>query len=145
MPPGMCVASLCRLPEFVDPRHRAGEGRMSAGRVAFWPRMERTTNMKLLSNAAVQQYQETGYCAPIRVLSTAEAAALRGRLETFESGTGPLAGTLRQKSHLLFTWLNDLIRHPLILDAVEDIIGPDILCWGSSFFIKEKRNSAYVS
>ncbi|HEX4171254.1 MAG TPA: phytanoyl-CoA dioxygenase family protein, partial [Acetobacteraceae bacterium] len=46
---------------------------------------------------------------------------------------------------LLFTWLNDLIRHPRILDAVEDIIGPDILCWGTSFFIKERRNPSYVS
>jgi ectoine hydroxylase-related dioxygenase (phytanoyl-CoA dioxygenase family) len=101
--------------------------------------------MKLLSDAAVQQYQTTGYYAPVRVLSTSEAGELRRRLETFEAGAGPLAGKLRQKSHLLFTWLNDLVRHERILDAVEDLIGPDILCWGSSFFIKEKRNTAYVS
>jgi len=56
-----------------------------------------------------------------------------------------LAGKLRHKSHLLFTWLNDLIRHPRILDAVEDIVGPNILCWGSSFFIKEKRDPGFVS
>jgi hypothetical protein len=101
--------------------------------------------MKSLSNDAVQQYQKTGYLAPIRVLSTAEANAIRDRLETFEADAGPLAGKLRQKSHLLFTWLNDLIRHERILDAVEDIIGPDILCWGTSFFIKEPHNPAYVS
>ena len=101
--------------------------------------------MKLLSNAAVQQYRDAGYYAPIRVLSTQDAGLLRNRLETFEAGTGPLAGKLRQKSHLLFTWLNDLVRHPRILDAVEDVIGPDILCWGTSFFIKEKRNPGYVS
>ncbi len=41
--------------------------------------------------------------------------------------------------------MNELIRHPRILDAVEDIIGPDILCWGTSFFIKEARNLGYVS
>ena len=65
--------------------------------------------------------------------------------KSFEAGAGPLAGKLRQKSHLLFTWLNDLIRHERILDAVEDVIGPDILCWGTSFFIKEPRNPAFVS
>ena len=101
--------------------------------------------MKALSEASVRQYHELGYCAPVSALSTAEAADLRARLERFEAGAGVLSGTLRHKPHLLFTWLNDLIRHPRILDAVEDIIGPDILCWGTSFFIKERRNPGYVS
>jgi hypothetical protein len=101
--------------------------------------------MKSLSDAALRQYQEEGYFSPVRVLSTAEAADLRHRLESYEAGAGVLRGKLRQKSHLLFTWLNDLIRHPRILDAVEDVIGPDILCWGSSFFIKEVRNPGFVS
>jgi len=81
----------------------------------------------------------------VRVLSREEAAELRGRLEAFEAGAGPLAETLRHKSHLLFTWLSDLVRHPRILDAVEDVIGPDILCWGTTFFIKEPRNPGFVS
>lgn len=101
--------------------------------------------MRLLSEAGVRQYQDDGYYAPVRALSTAEAAALRSHLEDYEATAGRLAGTLRQKSHLLFTWLNDLIRDDRILDAVEDVIGPDILCWGSSFFIKEPRNTAFVS
>jgi len=101
--------------------------------------------LKLLTDDAVQHYRETGYLAPIRVLTTGEAANLRAQLETFEASAGPLAGKLRQKSHLLFTWLNDLIRHERILDAVEDVIGPDILCWGTSFFIKEPHNSSFVS
>ncbi len=101
--------------------------------------------MKSLSEAAVRQYRELGYCAPVAALSSAEAATLRDRLEQFEACAGVLSGRLRHKPHLLFTWLNDLVRHPRILDAVEDIIGPDILCWGTSFFIKEKRDPGYVS
>jgi hypothetical protein len=101
--------------------------------------------LKRLTEDAVRQYRETGYLAPIEVLSTAEAAEARAKLEAFEASAGPLAGILRQKSHLLFTWLNDLIRHERILDAVEDVIGPDILCWGTSFFIKEPHNPAFVS
>jgi hypothetical protein len=101
--------------------------------------------MQRLTEDLVRQYRDTGYLSPIRALSTAEAAQMRAKLEGFEADAGPLAGKLRQKSHLLFTWLNDLIRHPRILDAVEDIIGPDILCWGTSFFIKEPRNPAFVS
>ena len=101
--------------------------------------------MRALNDAAVRHYRDLGYYAPVPVLSRAEAGQLRERLEAFEArGTG-MQGVVRHKPHLLFTWLNDLIRHPRILDAVEDIIGPDILCWGTSFFIKERRNPRYVS
>jgi hypothetical protein len=101
--------------------------------------------MKSLSDDAVQQYSELGYYAPVPVLTRTEAGELRRKLETFEATGGAMQGLIRHKPHLLFTWLNDLIRHPRILDAVEDIIGPDILCWGTSFFIKEARNRSYVS
>ena len=56
-----------------------------------------------------------------------------------------IGGHLRHKTHLLFTWLADLVRHPRILDAVEDLYGPNILCWTTNFFIKEKANPAFVS
>jgi non-heme Fe2+,alpha-ketoglutarate-dependent halogenase len=101
--------------------------------------------MKSLSEAAVRQYRDLGYYAPVPVLARAEAGVLRHCLEAFEATGGGMQGAVRHKPHLLFTWLNDLIRHPRILDAVEDVIGPDILCWGTSFFIKERRNPGYVS
>src|SRR5580700_10256075 len=101
--------------------------------------------MKSLSAAAVRHYQAHGYYAPVRALSTNEAAEIRHHLEEYEGVGGALSGPLRHKTHLVFTWLNDLIRHPGILDAVEDLIGPNILCWGTSFFIKEACNPSYVS
>ena len=101
--------------------------------------------MKSLSAAAVRHYHEHGYYAPVRALSMAEAAEVRRHLEQYEHVDGTLSGPLRHKTHLVFTWLNELIRHPGILDAVEDLIGPNILCWGTSFFIKEARNPSYVS
>ena len=101
--------------------------------------------MKLLTPEAVEQYNREGWYAPVPVLSSAEAATIRGKLEAFEAEAGGLKGPLRHKTHLLFTWLDELIRHPRILDAVEDVIGPNILCWGSSFFIKEPRNPGFVS
>ena len=100
---------------------------------------------KVLNGATIRQYAEQGYYAPVRVMATAEALDLREKLETFEAGAGPLAGRIRQKSHLLFTWLADLVRHPAILDAVEDVLGPDLLCWGSSFFIKNPHDPGFVS
>ena len=36
-----------------------------------------------------------------------------------------------------------MVRHPKILDAIEDLLGPDILCWNTSFFIKEAARSRF--
>ena len=101
---------------------------------------------KVLTQAQIDQFREQGFVSPIRVMSDAEALVNRNRLERFERETGgPLGGNLRHKAHLLFTWLADLVRHPRILDAVEDLYGPDILCWTTNFFLKEKANPAFVS
>ncbi len=101
--------------------------------------------MKKLSPAAAEQFETQGFYAPIRAISTADAAALRRQLEAHERQHGRLKGPMRHKTHLLFTWLDELIRHPGILDAVEDILGPNLLAWGSSFFTKEARDPSYVS
>jgi len=101
---------------------------------------------RLLSETQIARYREEGYLAPIRIMDEAAALALRGELETVETRMGgPLRGDLRHKSHLLFPFLADLVRHPHILDAIEDVLGPDLLCWTSNFFIKEAANPAFVS
>lgn len=101
---------------------------------------------KRLNAAAVERYRREGFHFPLSVLSRDEARACRDKLEAHERATGgPLAGNLRHKVHLLFTWADALARHPAVLDAVEDVIGPDILCWSSSFFIKEARSTSFVS
>lgn len=99
-----------------------------------------------LTEDQVAAYRRDGYLAPVPVMSETEARALRGTLETIEAGMGgPLRGDLRHKAHLLFPFLAELIRHPAILDAVEDLLGPDILCWNTNFFIKEAETPSFVS
>jgi len=101
---------------------------------------------KALTDAQIAQYREQGFLSPVRVMSEAEALALRAKLETIEDAMGgPLRGDLRHKTHLLFPFLAELVRHPQILDAIEDLLGRDILCWSSNFFIKEAADPAFVS
>ena len=57
---------------------------------------------------------------------------------------GPLRGPMVFKTHLLFTWVDQLIRSPAILDAVEDILGPDLLAWNTHWFVKEPGDGRYV-
>jgi non-haem Fe2+, alpha-ketoglutarate-dependent halogenase len=101
---------------------------------------------KLLSPTQIAQYEAEGFISPIRVMDEAAANEIRARLEEYERRSGgPLRGDLRHKAHLLFPWLADLVRQARILDAVEDLYGPDLLCWMGNFFIKEARNPAFVS
>lgn len=101
---------------------------------------------KLLSAEEVASYHEKGYHFPVQALSAAEAAACRAKLEAYETQVGgPIQSNLRHKVHLLFTWADALVRHPRILDAAEDILGPNLLCWTSNFFIKEAQTPAFVS
>ena len=102
--------------------------------------------MKALSSSAVERYHRDGFYFPVPVLTPDEARECRRRLEAVEAANGgQLSGELRQKPHLLFTWLADLVRHPAILDAVEDVLGPNLLVWSTSFFIKGPRDAAFVS
>jgi len=101
---------------------------------------------KRLSDNDVERYQRDGFLFPLRVLSQVEAAASRDRLERADADLSQaMKGALRHKPHLLFTWLDAIVRHPAVLDAVEDLIGPDILCWSSLFFTKAANTPAFVS
>jgi non-heme Fe2+,alpha-ketoglutarate-dependent halogenase len=94
----------------------------------------------------VAVYRDRGYHFPISALSESEVAGFRRKLEDYEAGTGgPIKGEMRHRSHVLFTWINEMIRHSKILDAMEDLLGPDILCWNTSFFIKEPHDPGFVS
>ncbi|MGH7044092.1 MAG: phytanoyl-CoA dioxygenase family protein [Acetobacteraceae bacterium] len=100
----------------------------------------------MLTAHGIAAYRRDGFHFPLDILAQAEAAALRARLESVEAAQGgPLKASMRHKPHLLFPWLNELVRHPRILDAVADVLGPDLLCWSSTFFIKEAADRGFVS
>ena len=101
---------------------------------------------KILTQDQIDVFHRDGCLSPVRVMPEADAIELRRKLEAFEAETGgPLKGALRHKSHLLFTWLADLVRQTKIVDAIEDLYGPNLLCWTTNFFIKEANNPAFVS
>jgi hypothetical protein len=98
-----------------------------------------------LSAADVARYRELGYHYPLRAMSAAQAAAYLRKLEAHEVAHGKLQGIMRHKAHLYLTWLDEIVRMPAILDAVGDILGPDIMVYSTSFFTKEAHDPAYVS
>lgn len=100
---------------------------------------------KRLSADQVSAYERDGFVFPVDVLSADEVRTFRGELETWERARGaPIDFPEKSKSYLLFGWADALVHHPNILDAVEDVIGPDILVYHSTLFLKEARTPAFV-
>lgn len=101
---------------------------------------------KQLTDAQVRHFAEHGFAYPFRAFSAERAALYRERLEAYERMVGHDANrTLKIKGHLAFPWLMEVATAPAILDAVEDLIGPDILLFGASVFAKDARDPRYVS
>ena len=99
-----------------------------------------------LETDQIEAYNRNGFVGPIDLLTLDEAAKLRRKVEEVEAKMGTqIQQRCKIKAHLPFTFLYDIISHPNLLDAVEDIIGPNILCWGSSFFQKEAHDPGFVS
>ena len=98
-----------------------------------------------LNAVEVEQFHKDGYVFPVDVLSAGEVANIRGQVEAEEAKHGgKLLPGQRSKGHLLFKWLDNLIRDPRVLDPVEQLIGPNILCWNTLFWIKEADHKSFV-
>ncbi len=99
-------------------------------------------NEHALSATEVARYREAGIVHPLRALPGSEAAALHAR---YQGQAAFLKGRNNQKPHLLFTWLDAVVRDARIVDAVESLLGPNLFCWGAQFFAKPAGDAAYVS
>ena len=95
-------------------------------------------------------YARDGFFCPYDVISEAEAA---GILADLEAGEAQLAdpqrraelSMLRSYPARLLPSFDRLIRHPRLIDAVSQILGRDLLVWGSGLFIKEPNSPSFVS
>ena len=91
----------------------------------------------LVTDADLKRYAETGVLFPIPVLTEGERRRFRGEVDELEALCGAGAPrTLYGQCHLNFKWAYDLSTHPRVLDAVERVIGPDILVHSTTLFSK---------
>jgi non-haem Fe2+, alpha-ketoglutarate-dependent halogenase len=104
-----------------------------------------------LTTAQVDGYERDGFLSPVAALTPEQARSCREQLEAFERALGgPLTSEAvdaryRSRTHVLLRWVHGLAAHPAILDAVEDLIGPDILVYTSTWFIKEPDSAAIAA
>ena len=99
-----------------------------------------------LSAEQVAAYERDGFVSPVDGFSTERTRGWRNQLEAFERAEGrPISRGYHLKPHLLFPWVDEIAHASEVLDAVEDLIGPDILLFHITAWSKDAGTGAYVS
>lgn len=95
---------------------------------------------KALTQTQIEQYNRDGYLSPFRMYDQAGADrnrvyfdSLLAQLKAFKDGRDTYAIN-GFHTHCRGIW--DMVMHPQVLDLVEDLVGPDFVCWGTHFFCK---------
>lgn len=101
---------------------------------------------KILTDQQISDYHDKGFVSPITVMSESEAAEYHERLMAAERDyPDQIHAENRMNAHLSFSCLDELAHHPVILDTVEDLLGPSFSLWASVLFIKEPQSAHFVS
>jgi len=99
-----------------------------------------------LTDAQVVHYKNLGYVSPIDVFTEDEANAIRREFERAERAyPNELHAEHRNNAHLAFPLLAEICFNRRIVSAVQSLLGPDLLLWGSVLFIKEPDSAGFVS
>jgi non-haem Fe2+, alpha-ketoglutarate-dependent halogenase len=103
----------------------------------------------MLTTAEIAQYRHDGYLFPFPALSPDEVAECNSGLARYEAWLGMPVNRAdrrwRSASYVMLPWVDALTRHPRVLDVVEAVIGPDILVYTATFFIKEARSPTFAA
>jgi non-haem Fe2+, alpha-ketoglutarate-dependent halogenase len=106
-----------------------------------------------LSSDLRQFYDENGYLCPLPVFSDSETTRFRRQFDDYTDQNKDRLSKLipRERravyglTHLELRWVYEIASHPNVLDAVEGAIGPNILVWGSDWFVKFPHDAAFIS
>ena len=102
--------------------------------------------MTYLSSNQLQQYEDEGFVSPIDIFSKDKAKEIRDEIETIEKKfPGELEKAGRYNAHLISPLLDEVTHNSKILDAVQSLIGKDILVCGTTLFIKNPKEKGFVS
>jgi len=123
---------------------KVARAEVSGGQALPSHRVRQEEAVTALSRQQLDEYDRSGIIFPIRVLSLKEASVFRRALEAVADSCGGVPKRF-DSLHLFFGWAHQLATHHALLNAVEDVLGPDILIDGSLVFYKPPHDSSYVS
>ena len=102
--------------------------------------------MSYLSSNQLKQYEDEGFVCPINIFSKEKAKEIRNEIELIENKIPEeLEKSGRYNAHLISPLLDEVTHNSKVLDAVESIIGENILVCGTTLFIKNPNEKGFVS
>ena len=102
--------------------------------------------MTYLSSDQLKQYQDKGFISPINIFSKDKALEIRNEIELIEKKIPKeLEKSGRYNAHLISPLLDEVTHNSKILDAVQSLIGKNILVCGTTLFIKNPNEKGFVS
>src|ERR1700741_3593412 len=93
----------------------------------------------------IEDYRRDGFIFPIEVLSPAEAEGFRSNFESLIESSRGYSPKRFDRLHLFFDWAYQIVTHDALLDAVEAILGNDILVYGTLVLAKQPHDLRYAS
>ena len=102
--------------------------------------------MSYLSSNQLKQYKDEGFVSPINIFSKDKAKEIRNEIELIENKMPKeLKNSGRYNAHLISPLLDEVTHNSKILDAVQSLIGKNILVCGTTLFIKNPYEKGFVS
>ena len=102
--------------------------------------------MSYLSSNQLKQYEDEGFVSPINIFSKDKAKEIRNEIEMIENQMPEeLEKSGRYNAHLISPLLDEVTHNSNILDAVQSLIGENILVCGTTLFIKNAYEKGFVS
>ncbi|MBT7614479.1 MAG: phytanoyl-CoA dioxygenase family protein, partial [Rhodospirillaceae bacterium] len=101
-----------------------------------------------LTEEQLAAYERDGFLFPLPLLSGDQAGDLRSGIEGAQSRARDVANMFQYTfnvPHLVIPQVQELVTRPDVLDRVEAVMGPDIMLWAASLFIKEANTTDFVS
>ena len=100
-----------------------------------------------------EQYERRGYLFPIPVFTEEETTRFRTNFLEYRAAIDQRLKTLPARdqykvfseTHIFLPWVHEMVTHPRVLDAVERILGPNLLIWNTRWFAKMPADKTYIS
>ncbi len=96
------------------------------------------TRPQVLTHAQIEQFNDAGYVAGLRIFDATEAATNRRYFDGLLARVLAAGGDSYSISsaHLKYGPVYDLLTHPRLVALARDLLGDDVVAWGSHFFCK---------
>jgi non-heme Fe2+,alpha-ketoglutarate-dependent halogenase len=106
-----------------------------------------TEHPATLTNEQIKAFNRDGYLAGIRIFSEEEIAEIRRYFDQLLAKTLAAGGDSYSIStaHLRHGRVYDILTHPRIVAIIKDLLGDDVIAWGSHFFCKMPGDGKRVS